>query len=310
MISMQGVPSALILRNESWVRQHAAQLARRIPANVERADLIQVGLIAVAQAALAFEWQGDRDSDAAKEGFVRYARQRVHGAMLDELRQIDNLSRGQRRKVKLVQLARERWRSSHAGTSSAADISALCGLSVEEIFALEADADASRAHSAPAPDDETAVPAHEAATAQDEVEARVDTAILMRRLEGFFATLPEREQRVIDAYMGIGLTPLALAQALQVSPSRVSQMFKSLCERIGIHLGHAPQRSTDRAHIHSRERFDQLVAEREAELASPQAGGAWGEGFEKLFAPPQAGGSASTRPGDAPVVVNSTTRWG
>lgn len=310
MISMQGVPSALILRNESWVRQHAAQLVRRVPANVERADLIQVGLIAVAQSALAFKWEGDHDSEAAKEGFVRYARQRVHGAMIDELRQIDNLSRGQRRKVKLVQLARERWRSSHDEASSAADISALCGLSVEEIFALEAVAGSSQTRSASEADEDAAAPAHEAATPQDEVEARVDTAILMRRLEGFFATLPEREQQVIDAYMGIGLSPVALAQAMQVSPSRVSQMFKSLCERIGIHLGNAPQRSTDRAHIDSRERFEQLVAEREAELASPRAGCAWGEGFEKLFAPPQGGGSASTQPGDAPVVVDSTTRWG
>jgi len=297
MISMQGVPSALILRNESWVRQHAAQLARRVPANVEKADLIQVGLIAVAQSALAFEWEGDHDSEAAKEGFVRYARQRVHGAMLDELRQMDNLSREQRRKAKLVQLARERWRTSHAGASSAADISALCGLSVEEIFAVEADASHAQAASASGHDDDDAPP-HEAATPQDEVEARVDTAILMRRLEGFFATLPEHERQVVDAYMGIGLSPVALAQEMQVSPSRVSQMFKSLCERIGIHLGHAPQRSTDRAHVDSRERFDQLVAQRETELARLRAGSAWGEGFEKLFT------------GERPLNVSSTTRWG
>ena len=56
MISMEGVPSSLILRNESWVRQHANALARRLPSNVERADLIQAGLIAVAQAALGFLW--------------------------------------------------------------------------------------------------------------------------------------------------------------------------------------------------------------------------------------------------------------
>ena len=45
MISMQGVPSSLILRNQSWVRKQAQALMRHLPSNVEKADLIQVGLI-------------------------------------------------------------------------------------------------------------------------------------------------------------------------------------------------------------------------------------------------------------------------
>lgn len=71
MMSMQGVPSSLIARNESWVRQQANALARRLPSNIEKADLIQAGLIAVAQAALGFEWEGDRDTYEAKDAFVR-----------------------------------------------------------------------------------------------------------------------------------------------------------------------------------------------------------------------------------------------
>ena len=44
----------------------------------------------------------------AAEAFVRYARARVKGAMLDELRQMDHLGRAQRRKIKALQIARER----------------------------------------------------------------------------------------------------------------------------------------------------------------------------------------------------------
>jgi RNA polymerase sigma factor for flagellar operon FliA len=55
MISMDGVPSVLIAKNQSWVRKQAQALVRHLPANVERADLIQVGLIAVAQAAVTFD---------------------------------------------------------------------------------------------------------------------------------------------------------------------------------------------------------------------------------------------------------------
>jgi RNA polymerase sigma factor for flagellar operon FliA len=308
MISMQGVPSALILRNESWVRQQAQMLVRRLPSNVEKADLIQVGLIAVAQAALGFEWEGDRETEEAREAFVRYARLRVKGAMLDELRQMDHLSRTQRRKVKVVQVARERLRATH-DSSAAADISLLCGLSVEEIFDLESQALIGQTVSSTEHEDADApAPAHEPATEHDEVEARVDTGILMRRLERFFAKLPERDRQVIDAYLGVGLTPIKLAEAMQVTPSRVSQMFTAVCARIGIHLGHGSpdassgHRSTDRAHVHDPAAFEALLAEREAELAQPDAGGAWAERFETLFTTPPSG--------EEPLVVNATTRWG
>lgn len=309
MVSMEGVPSSLILRNESWVRQHANALARRLPSNVERADLIQVGLIAVAQAALAFEWDGDRESPAAKEAFVRYARQRVHGAMLDELRQMDHLSREHRRQVKLVQVARERWRSRHGGEPSAAELSPLCGISVDDIFKLEQEAlQAQPVSSSAASETDDQPPQHEAATAQDEVEARVDTGMLMRRLESFFATLPERDRRVIDAYLGVGLSPTQLAQELQVSPSRVSQMFKSVCDRIGLHLGQQGQRSTDRAHVADPARFDELIAQREAELARHGSAGSWGECLVQVLCSQQE--LDQRYPPGQPIVIEAGTRWG
>ncbi|MEP7299149.1 MAG: sigma-70 family RNA polymerase sigma factor [Burkholderiales bacterium] len=302
MIAMHGVPSSLILRNESWVRQQAQALMRRLPSNVEKADLIQVGLIAVAQAALSFEWEGNRETEEAKEAFVRYARLRVKGAMLDELRQMDHLSRTQRRKVKVIQVARERWLATH-DSSSAADISPLCGLSVDEIFDLESQALSGRTTSSTENEDtEGPAPLHEAATEHDEVEARVDTGILMRRLEHFFAALPERDRQVIDAYLGIGMTPIKLAEAMQVSPSRVSQMFTAVCARIGIHLGHTGHRSIDHAGVLRQSDFEALIAEREAELARSGACGDWSERFEALLA-------AMPEP-DEPLVVGSTTRWG
>ena len=128
MLSMHGVSSALIARNESWVRRQASALARHLPSNVEKADLIQVGLIAVAQAALAFKWEGEHDSEEGKEAFARYARMRVKGAMLDELRQMDHLGRAQRRKVKVIQIARERWQARHGVVPSLAELSGVCGM--------------------------------------------------------------------------------------------------------------------------------------------------------------------------------------
>jgi len=314
MISMHGVPSSLILRNESWVRKQAQALMRRVPSNVEKADLIQVGLIGVAQAALSFVWEGDRETDEAKEAFVRYARMRVKGAMLDELRQMDHLGREQRRKVKVIQVATERWRNSHGCEPTAAQLSQSCGMDTEEVFALELAARTGQTAIVPEDSafDDPRPALDEPATAKDEVEARVDTGMLMRRLEKFFATLPERERQVIDSYLGVGMTPVELARSMKISSSRVSQLFKSVCERI--HLGHplrhVHHRSTDQeASAGAMPQLEELIALREAELARTSEGRAWAELMEDVFVSPRDGHDAVADE-DKRISVTGSTRWG
>lgn len=287
---MSGVPSALVARNASWVRQQAQSFARHLPANVEKADLIQAGLIAVAQAALHFDWPDDPETDAAREAFVRYARQRVKGAMLDELRQMDTLTRAQRRKVRVVQVARERWQARNGTAPTLAQLAEVCGYDIDVIATLDRLAASSHAHSLDDPGDDEHGPRIEhamPATERDEVEARVDTAIVMRRLEAFFAKLPERERQVIDAYLGVGLSPVELAASMQVTPSRVAQMYGKLVRRLAVHFGHGPQhqRATDRLPGHG-EVMDALVAQRQAALKTSPEAQAWDEHMETVLMSP------------------------
>lgn len=313
MISMQGVPSSLIAKNESWVRKQAQALARHLPSNVEKADLIQVGLIAVAQAALGFQWTGDRESPEATDAFLRYARARVKGAMLDELRQMDHLGRGQRRKLKALQIARERWRSEQGGEPSLAQLAELCHMSIDEIARLEqADLEGRAKSGNGEADVDEDPPEYRAATPHDEVEARVDTGIVMRRLERFFAALPERDRQVIDAYLGVGLTPTQLAAELNVTPSRVSQMFRALVQRTAQHFGQDPKRAMDRLPDRSPDGFERRMAQREAELAAG-SDGPWGAMMEAALTQPLRPARAPAtrkRPPADTLRVDSGTRWG
>ncbi|MCK9686199.1 sigma-70 family RNA polymerase sigma factor [Comamonadaceae bacterium BS-T2-15] len=252
------------------MRKQASALSRRLPANVEKADLIQAGLIGVAQAAMNFQWEGDPDSEEGREAFLRYAQLRVKGAMLDELRQMDQLSRSQRRKFKVIQIARERWMQGHDQPPSLSELSEVCGIEVNEIAELEQAASTAQTQSLNDDDDDgehyTPQGSH-AATANDEVEARVDTAILLRRLEKFFATLPERERQVIDAYMGIGMSTEEVAESLGVSTSRVSQIYQATVKRITTHFAQKDQRALDRVYpSRSGPEFETLVASREAQM--------------------------------------------
>lgn len=309
MSSLQSVPSALIARNESWVRRQAQALARHLPSNVEKADLIQVGLIAVAQAAIGFQWEGSRDTPEADEAFVRYARARVKGAMLDELRQMDHLGRGQRRKLKAVQIARERLRGAQGREPGLAQLAELCGIGIDEIARLEQAELQGRLKAAGDDDADDRLDEH-AATPHDEVEARVDTGIVLRRLERFFAALPERDRQVIDAYLGIGLTPAQLAAQLRVTPSRVSQMFKALVQRTALHFGQDPKRALDRLPDRGRDGFERRMAQRELELAARE-GRSWGRVVEDALTRPLAepAGPSGAEPPQT-LRVDSRTRWG
>lgn len=282
MSSMQGISSALIARNESWVRRQAASIMRRLPSNVEKADLIQVGLIAVAQSAQTFDWPGDPDSEDSRQAFVRYARLRVKGAMLDELRQMDHLTRSDRRKVKVIQIARERWTALRGRGPTLAELSTVCDMSVEDIAALDQAAHEAITETLAQDSDTFDGPTRrEPATPADEVEARVDTAIVLNRLAAFFAKLPDHQRQVIDAYLGVGLSPRELAEDLQVTPSRVSQMFRAACDSLAQRFGHDERRAIGRSTAEKVTPMAALVSRRESELAG--LGHAWGPSIEQTL---------------------------
>jgi RNA polymerase sigma factor for flagellar operon FliA len=304
---MQGVPSALVARNESWVRRQAQSMMRRVPANVEKADLIQVGLIAVAQAALSFVWEGDRESDDAREAFVGYAQMRVKGAMLDELRQMDTITRGERRKIKAIQIARERWIAANGVEPGLAQTAAICEMDVDEIAQLDLLVEATRVESMSGAEDGEFLERFHPATERDEVEARVDTAIVLRRLEEFFAKLPERERRVIDSYLGVGLSPVELAASLRLSPSRLSQLYSGLLRRMARHFGvDGHHRATDDRAESIAVDMGQLVAQREMDLRGASGRAGWADLIESVIGLPEGRfGEANGR-----IEVRAGTRWG
>jgi RNA polymerase sigma factor for flagellar operon FliA len=191
-----------------------------------------------------------------------------------------------------------------------AELNESCGMSTGEIFELEHAARSGQTKSlSEDPESQGLSPKDEPATDKDEVEARVDTGILMRRLEKFFATLPERDRNVIDSYLGIGLTPVQLAKSMKIHPSRVSQLYKSICGRIGIHLGHdAAERSTDRAHVGAAAQFEELIALREAELARASTAGTWGQLVENVLTAPH--DAIDCEAYEGPIAITSATRWG
>ena len=91
-------PNALLKQYSPLVRRLAHQMIAKLPANVELDDLIQVGMIGLSDALSRF----DKEQGVQ---FETFATQRIRGAMLDELRGTDWMSRGDRRHQRSIEAA-------------------------------------------------------------------------------------------------------------------------------------------------------------------------------------------------------------
>ena len=87
-------------RSNALVEQHLAlvgynvnEVLARVPSHVSRADLTSAGAMALVRAARSFD-------DSKGVPFARYASMRIRGALIDELRSMDWVPRGARRRAR------------------------------------------------------------------------------------------------------------------------------------------------------------------------------------------------------------------
>lgn len=94
--------NAMLQQYVPLVRRLAHHMIAKLPANVELDDLIQVGMIGLNDALTRFE-------SAQGVQFETFATQRIRGAMLDELRENDWMSRSSRKSQKDIEKPSSAW---------------------------------------------------------------------------------------------------------------------------------------------------------------------------------------------------------
>lgn len=202
------------------VRRLAKQLIARLPANIELDDLLQVGMIGLHEALLRFD-------DGQEVQFETFATQRIRGAMLDELRRNDWMSRGDRRRQRAIEAAVHRLEQRLGRAPTDGEMAAELGLGVREyqerlrvvrdsgFTPLE---DLGEDYAAPDP-------AACLLAALEEAQRRTALAAALE-------ALPEREQHVLASYYSGGETLAAIASRLGVTESRVSQVHAQAIDRL------------------------------------------------------------------------------
>ena len=115
----------MIKQYQPLVRRLAHHMVAKLPANIQVDDLIQVGLIGLSEALTRYE---------AAQGvqFETFATQRIRGAMLDELRDNDWMSRGSRKNQKEIEQALRRLEHKLGRTPLESEIATDLGMSLSD----------------------------------------------------------------------------------------------------------------------------------------------------------------------------------
>jgi RNA polymerase sigma factor for flagellar operon FliA len=183
-------------------------------------DLMQCGVMGLMQAVESYQPQGGA-------GFETWAKLRVRGAMLDELRRMDWISKERRRRWKQLQRSVQELQQRLQRACSERELAAHLGLSVEALReSLQENAPGSIIF-LDALQDEMGLSLHERLA--DARQAGPDRASLDRelsaRLAGAIQALAEQERTLLALILEEELGHKEAAAVMGVSPGRVSQIY-------------------------------------------------------------------------------------
>lgn len=198
------------------VHDVAAQIARRVPSHVLMDDLVGAGMLGLAGALARFD-------PARKETFRGYAEFRIRGAIIDDLRRRDIMSRDARIESKRLQRSVEQLNAELGREADDEEVAAYLGVSIGEYREMQLRLNSARLVSCDGIDF-----ADDRQSPFDRVQRQ---QVREQLIEGIKA-LPERQRLVLWLYYYEELPLREIAQMLSVTPSRVCQIRSEAVVRL------------------------------------------------------------------------------
>lgn len=214
----QGLPREIALRYVPIIRSLALRLARRLPPHILVDDLVGVGFVGLVEAYRHYD-------PMHRDRFDAFAQVRIRGAMLDELRALDPLSREDRRFARRVNDAVARLEVALGRGPEEHEIAEALGVPLDTFRSRTA----TMAKAARGDLNSAAGIADPFATAADDEVAKAEA---LKSIATAFEGLPPRLRQILDLYYGDELTLRDIGSVLGVTEGRVCQLHGEAIERL------------------------------------------------------------------------------
>lgn len=214
------------------VRRLAHQMIAKLPANVEIDDLIQVGMIGLSDALSRFD---------AGQGvqFETFATQRIRGAMLDELRGADWLSRGTRKQQRDIERAVHSLEQKLGRAPQESEIAKEMGMTLDDYQEMLGKVRGTQLiyleDMSGEDGDNDYLDRHVTDQGTDPLSLLEDHR-MRHALVDAIKNLPEREQYVMSMYYEQDMNLKEIAAVLGVTESRVCQLHSQSIARLRVKL--------------------------------------------------------------------------
>jgi len=206
------------------IKHIVSRMNINLPSYLEYEDLISYGVFGLLQAIERYD---------AKKGikFETYAYSRIKGSIIDELRKIDWIPPGVRRKAKILQNAYAELEQVLGRSIKDEDICKYLNISIEELHKMYNDVSA--LYNVLAFDD---LVNFAAVMSNSQPDIQAEKQELKEILSNAINQLPYQEKLVITLYYYEGLNFKEIAKVLDLSQGRISQLHTKAILRLRGHL--------------------------------------------------------------------------
>jgi RNA polymerase sigma factor for flagellar operon FliA len=214
-------PEAVARAHMPLVRKIAWHVHGRVSTAIEVEDLIQIGMIALVEAANGYEDRG--------HAFATYATMRIRGAMIDHLRRQATICRSAMARKREFASARARLEQRLGREAGEAELAADLGLEPTEYRRLVDETQSVQHESI---DDVYSEHSMWFADVDERADQVLERGHLQAALAGAIGKLPEREAMVLQLYFVEEMNLEEIGLTLGIGAARVCQIKKAALDRV------------------------------------------------------------------------------
>lgn len=214
-------PERLARQYMPLVRKIAWHVHGRVSTAIEVEDLLQIGMVALVEAANSFEDRG--------LGFGAYAQLRVRGAMIDHLRRQATLCRSAMAKRKELAKVRGGLEQRLGRLPTEAEMSNAMGLDPADFREI---ADSVEMVQHTSMDEVYSDQSMWFADVEDRADQVLERESLKKALAACIGELPQREAMVLQLYFVEELNLEEIGQTLDIGAARVCQIKKAALDKL------------------------------------------------------------------------------